>query len=183
MMMRMMPVLAALDADGDGKISSAEIDSAPAALRKLDKNDDGDLTAEEMRPDFAAMRGRGPGGGPGRFGPGGPPGGGPPPREREGGFRDRPEAMVDRVMQLDKNDDGKLTKEEIGDRMRGLFDRADENEDGEITREELNAMAARMPARPDPRGGFRRGPRDGDGPRGERDRPRRQRPEAEDAEE
>ena len=34
MMMRMMPVLAALDADHDGKISKAEIENATAALSR-----------------------------------------------------------------------------------------------------------------------------------------------------
>jgi Ca2+-binding EF-hand superfamily protein len=49
-MMQMMPVLAALDANKDGVISKSEINNAAAALRKLDKNGDGELDAEEMRP-------------------------------------------------------------------------------------------------------------------------------------
>jgi Ca2+-binding EF-hand superfamily protein len=44
---RIVPVLAALDADGDLTISPAEMLSAPAALRKLDLNHDGKLSAEE----------------------------------------------------------------------------------------------------------------------------------------
>ena len=64
------PIIAALDADGDGEISAAEMANAVAALKELDKNGDGKLTREE----FAAPRqGRG---GPGRGGPGGPGGGG-----------------------------------------------------------------------------------------------------------
>jgi hypothetical protein len=62
----MHPLETALDADGDGTISSAEIANAPAALKKLDKNGDGSLSPDEFRP----MR-RGPGG-PGGRGPGGP---------------------------------------------------------------------------------------------------------------
>ncbi len=93
-MMRIMPVLAALDADGDGKISKAEIDNATAALKKLDKNNDGDLTAEEMRPDFSQMR-RGPGGPGGPNGPGGPGRRGRPPQddgdEAASPQRDRPD--------------------------------------------------------------------------------------------
>ena len=49
-MMKHMPVLVALDADKDGKISSEEIANASAALKTLDKNDDGALTLEELRP-------------------------------------------------------------------------------------------------------------------------------------
>src|SRR5262245_15779568 len=39
----MPPVMAALDANHDGVIDAQEIDNAPAALRKLDKNGDGNL--------------------------------------------------------------------------------------------------------------------------------------------
>jgi hypothetical protein len=58
------PMLAALDADGDGVISATELASAPAALAKLDKNSDGKLTPDEF------MGGRGPRGGRGPGGPG-----------------------------------------------------------------------------------------------------------------
>jgi Ca2+-binding EF-hand superfamily protein len=44
---RVMPVLSALDANQDLVISAYEIANAPAALRTLDKNSDGKLTAEE----------------------------------------------------------------------------------------------------------------------------------------
>lgn len=50
------PLVGALDANRDGVIDEAEIRHAPEALRKLDKNDDGKLTLDELRP--------GPGGGP-----------------------------------------------------------------------------------------------------------------------
>ncbi len=173
MMMRMMPVLAALDADHDGKISKAEIDNATAALKTLDKNDDGQLTEEELRPDFAGRggpgggppgdrgpegrgrggpegrgrggpEGRGPGGPEGR-GPGGPEGrgpggpGGPEGRGPGGNLSD----MVDRLMQLDENKDGKLSKDEVPGRAKSLVERADANEDGVTTREELQAMVSR----------------------------------------
>lgn len=39
-----------LDANRDGVISKAEIDGAPAVLRTLDKNADGQLTSDEVRP-------------------------------------------------------------------------------------------------------------------------------------
>jgi hypothetical protein len=43
------PIIAALDPNGDGVIDASEINNAPAALRKLDKNGDGKLTREELR--------------------------------------------------------------------------------------------------------------------------------------
>lgn len=83
---RMMPLLAALDADSNGELSAQEIAGASEALKKLDKNQDGKLGRDELRPSFDRPEGPGgfPGGPPGMMGPGGfPPGpggfpGGPP---------------------------------------------------------------------------------------------------------
>jgi hypothetical protein len=44
------PLVAALDTNHDGVIDADEIANAPAALRKLDKNGDGKLTMDELRP-------------------------------------------------------------------------------------------------------------------------------------
>jgi hypothetical protein len=51
------PFIAALDANKDGTIDADELNGAPAALLKLDKNGDGQITLEEMQ----IVRGRGPG--------------------------------------------------------------------------------------------------------------------------
>ena len=48
-MLRMDPVMDALDVDHDGVLSAAEIASAPGALKTLDKNADGILSADELR--------------------------------------------------------------------------------------------------------------------------------------
>ena len=73
------PLVGALDANHDGTIDATEIDNAPAALRKLDKNGDGKLTMEELGPPPPNGRGpRGPGGPGGPRGPGGPGGPGGP---------------------------------------------------------------------------------------------------------
>ena len=45
-----IPLMAALDADGDGTVSAAEIASAPQSLRALDTDGDGRLAQEELRP-------------------------------------------------------------------------------------------------------------------------------------
>ena len=52
------PLLTALDADGDGEVSAGEIDGAGAALKKLDKNSDGKLDRDELRPQFGRQPGR-----------------------------------------------------------------------------------------------------------------------------
>lgn len=76
---RMMggPLMAALDANKDGTIDEKEIANASAALKSLDKNGDGKLTAEEIRPQ--RPQGQGGPGGPGG-GPGGGQGGQRPPQ-------------------------------------------------------------------------------------------------------
>ncbi len=77
---RMMggPLMAAIDANKDGTIDEKEIANASAALKTLDKNGDGKLTPEELRP----QRPQGQGGPGGQGGEGGSrrqggPGGGP----------------------------------------------------------------------------------------------------------
>ncbi len=44
------PLMLALDANQDGVIDAVELKNASAALTKLDKNGDGKLTQEELRP-------------------------------------------------------------------------------------------------------------------------------------
>ena len=57
------PIIAALDANHDGVIDEQEIANASAALLTLDKNGDGKLTIDELRPpppQGAEQRGPGP---------------------------------------------------------------------------------------------------------------------------
>ena len=54
----MSVLVRALDTDGDGTISGKEMKAAPASLKKLDKNGDGKLTEDELRPEFGG-RGEG----------------------------------------------------------------------------------------------------------------------------
>lgn len=52
--------------------------------------------------------------------------------------------LVTRMMEFDKDKDGKLTKSEVTDsRLQRLFARADANNDGTVTRDELASMAAK----------------------------------------
>ncbi len=119
-MMRALPVLNALDADDDGTLSSSEIAAASEALKKLDKNSDGKLSPEEMRPEFP------PRGAPfGRFGPGGF-------GDRRGpgpfGRGDRPGSGGER-----------LSTEQLTQSLRAMVMRADANRDGFISGDEMIA--------------------------------------------
>lgn len=89
-------ILQALDLDGDGELSAEEIAKASESLKTLDKNKDGRLSREELRPQFGPGMGQGPGQGPeqgmGQMGPGpgmGPEGDMGPPPDRRGSPNDR----------------------------------------------------------------------------------------------
>jgi Ca2+-binding EF-hand superfamily protein len=119
--LRRLPVMMALDADGDGVISADEINNAAVALRKLDKNNDGKLTEEETRPNF--------------------PPGGPGGRREEGPSGPSPDEVVKQLLEFDKNGDGQLSKAELPERMQGLFARGDANKDGVLSKDELRKIA------------------------------------------
>lgn len=160
-----IPLMVALDADKDGELSSKEIANAVAALKKLDKDKDGKLSREELRPRFDGRGGPGEARGPGRGGPEDP---------RGGSFS--PEAFLKRMMSLDRNGDGKITKDEMPERMQAMLKRADANGDGAIDKKEAESIAKRMGQMQ--RGGPDRGAgREGRGQRPGGDRPGGDRPE------
>lgn len=127
-MARRLPLMMALDADQDGSLSATEIENASKALAKLDKDGDGVLSAEELRPDFAAMAREG-----------GFPGGQPVAGQGMG-----KEMMARMFDQRDADKDGKLSGDEIPERMRENVARVDSNGDGAIDKSEMEKAMARM---------------------------------------
>ncbi len=128
---RTNPIARALDADHNGVISGDEIANAPAALRTLDRNGDGSITPDELRP-------------------GRPEG----PERREGpegreARSDSSDDLVQTLMAFDKNHDGKISKEELPERMQGLLERGDTNHDGFLTVDEIRAVAKAQAAQSD----------------------------------
>jgi hypothetical protein len=188
----------ALDADGNGEISAKEIENAVAALKSLDKNKDGKLTRDEIRPEGGGGR---PGfnrpGGEGRPGAQGRPGGnrrrgaeGRPGGNRRPGAEGRPDGarrpgeqgrrgsgggdFIKRILENDKNKDGKITKDELPERMQRIFNFADANNDGVLDKAELQKMAERFRNRGDrSRGDRSRGSRPDGKKRGDGQRPKR----------
>ena len=160
------PIIEALDANGDQEITFDEIEDAGEMLMAQDANGDMKLSGQEI----ANIRGFGgrPGGpGPERMGRGGPGRG----RGDEGG------TTAARLIRFDKNDDGKLSTDEVPSRMKRLIERADTNDDGLADKAELSALAAKVgvdgepnsrPGRGDPAGRDRggRGPGGRGGPGG-----------------
>ena len=143
---RFSPLLSAIDSDHDGVISASEIANASKSLLTLDRNGDGKLTEEEMRPNF-----------------------GPGPGRPEGRLDDPAADLVKTLMAFDKNADGKLSKDELPERMQGMFERGDANKDGFLTVDEITKLAAaQAPAGGRERGGGRegRGPGGPGGPGG-----------------
>jgi len=106
------PVILALDTDHDGKFSVEEIAAASVGLISLDADHDGQLTSLE----YLSIQ--------------------------SDPAANKPDETVQRLMALDKNGDGTLTKDEVPERLQGLFARTDTNHDGKLTPDEIRASAS-----------------------------------------
>jgi Ca2+-binding EF-hand superfamily protein len=153
---RISPILNAIDTNQDGVLSAAEIAASATALRKLDKNGDGELTRDEAGIHMDQLPGRG-GRGDGR---GRGEGRGEGRGRSEGGAEPEipappPSAddMTTTLMMFDANHNGQLEKSEVPERFQGLFERGDTNKDGILTKDEITALAQasrqmKLPPRP-----------------------------------
>jgi len=139
------PLLEALDADQDGKLSKEEIENAVAALKTADKDGDGKLSRDEIGWPPAGMgRGRrGMGFGPGGAGRSARPSDTPAAEPDTGPTL----SFVERIMVNDKDQDGKVTKDELPDRMKWMTQRLDTNQDGAIDKAEAEEAAKPLSAR------------------------------------
>lgn len=129
------PLLMVIDKNQDGELSEEEIDGAIAALKTLDKNRDRRLDASELRPNFD------------RLGMSGQPGN--PAAPNPAGNID---AMLQRMMSQDRDGDQKLDREELPEGLRPMLEQGDRNSDGKLDQEELRTvLRSRMPqGNPDP---------------------------------
>ncbi len=97
--------------------------------------------------------------------PGRPPERRDEPRNEQRGAGDS-SSFVTRMLTLDKDKDGKLSKSEVTDaRLQAIFDRADADKNGEVTKDELAALFQKESASLNQGGRFG-GPPDGGRPQG-----------------
>ena len=130
MMMKMFPVMAALDTDQDGVLSAGEIENSSKALLKLDRDGDGTLSPEELRPDPSKMGGM--------MGMVGGAAGGPMPGQPN------PLMMMKMFENRDANGDGKLSGDEIPEQMQGRLKMIDQDGDGAVQKSEMERAASMM---------------------------------------
>lgn len=113
-------VFAALDLDHDGSLSTEEIAKAARSLAALDKDGNGALATAEMQqsPSSLAARANGP----------------------------DLARVWQRLLQADKDSDGRLSQAEAPERMQRNFERVDTNKDGFIEEAEFKSSVARLRA-------------------------------------
>ncbi len=129
-MSRMLPVMAALDADADNTLSEEEIGAAPDALLTLDTDGSGSLTRDELMPRFGGGAGGGRGGV--REARPGDPGTGP--RPGRGGPAGLPGIPL--IAALDPDSDGEIRADEIRQATASLAT-LDADGSGTLTGDEL----------------------------------------------
>jgi hypothetical protein len=74
--------------------------------------------------------------------------------------------IVERIMSFDKNNDGKITADELPERMQHLIALGDTNKDGALDRDEIRKLAATLEAFVGFAGGGPPDGKKGDGPKG-----------------
>lgn len=115
----------AMDADKDGKVSRSEFKGPAFFFDRLDANADGAISSDEFPNANRPMR---------------------PGADVRRRFNAAPTDSP-LLMRLDKNNDGKVTRDEAEGRFAQFFDRLDTNADGAVTPEEAAKAADRFRTR------------------------------------
>jgi hypothetical protein len=127
------PVVRAIDMDRNDELSAAELANAPAAIKTLDTNNDGKVSADELRPK--------------------PPADAPqPPPDAPRPPADRPHPDDPVMLALDANKDGELSAAEIANATASLK-ALDANGDGKLSPDEFRPLPPPDAPQRGPRGG------------------------------
>ena len=119
------PLMDALDQDLDGDISADELREASEALKKLDTDNNGKLTEDELKPER--------------------PQGAPEDQEED---RPRRRRHVPPVMKaLDTDGNGEISEQEIGNAAESLA-QLDHNQDGKLSKMETRPSRRFKPKQP-----------------------------------
>lgn len=122
--------LRAMDKDGDGRLSRAEFTGQAPLFDRLDIDQDGFLTKEEvdrLRPDRADS----------------PPEAAKPEAPKRAAQTVAPDVLPPRVRAMDLNNDGAISREEFSGRA-PLFGRLDTDGDGVLSPKEIRAGFAQI---------------------------------------
>lgn len=154
------PIIAALDANGDGQIDKAELRGASAALRKLDTNKDDKISPDELRGPGGQRRGEESGGPRGQI----PPGQAGIPRGPQPGDGPRQPWILVHADEIDLDKNKIISRDEIIGEATKAFEGYDSNNDNKLSAAELSGRGGSRSAM----GGFLKGhakeiDRDGDG--------------------
>jgi Ca2+-binding EF-hand superfamily protein len=127
------------DKNGDGQLTADETpDNLKPLLHDADLNNDSVVTRDELGAVMQNMQNRFPGG------PWNQPGGIPGQRGFGNRMNDTAQ-MAGRLLRGDRNNDGKLSADELPANMRGMFQASDDLDgDGSLNAAELNAVIERM---------------------------------------
>ena len=143
------PLLRLFDVDRDGVVSTEEMNNAAAVLLKMDKDGDGSLSAEELRPQGGRRGQGGQRGGQGQRGPRdgnrnrGQGGEQQNEQSRRGGSGGDTQ-FANQLMELDIDGDGTLSRAELPEHMQVAFDGVDVNGDGVVSAEERLKLASKF---------------------------------------
>ena len=115
-------LLATMDLDGDGVLAAEELVQAGDSLLQLDRDKDGEISADELES-ATRMTDES-----------------HPPRSSDNGRANR----FGTLERLDRNGDGKITKEEVPEPMQRRWDRMDRDGNGFLDQDEQAFVAERL---------------------------------------